>query len=978
MKIIKEISIFHYGDKLIDPNSRLGKYISKLNSLINNEQAFYQFISTQKFWDLPRASLWSFEEILNYIDDLLSKYSKNLSEKIISEKILPLLKFLYLIINNSITKDIFASFEHLQNIFFKVFDTEVKACIISIYMLFDYSKGLISYFTELFHACRSFVLMRNVLIHMIKNNYVINNDIIAELEEILNIIHKKWKQVLIDKNNRLSGDEKKVEEINPFQIFKEIIINHKDYKNKNDFLELKKEYEYYAESDIYERVQKIEKDKKENVSKYLIKDESIYIIIINNFFCILNDLAKINSDNLDFPKIKIISKYILSMVNICALNNQYFEEILVTEYYIESYLKDVLSILTSKCHIDIKCVFLNYCITFIISNPGYESILFQNGLFHSILSDLTHQNGNNLEILSIEDSNNQNFLKIVLTFLFSTTSFKDMPIHFLNNILEVPKDNIYPYRLDNVIYSLKKKKFFDENVINNFLLPRLIYELEHITIPDNEIKYSFIDNSEKRHNPTTYERIVLISKIFKILVKIAQKTTNINSLNNIDSILSEKIKNLLSNENIIKNPAYNSVILNSIYFLIKICNYFPSKIPNYITNGIFSLIFDYFTNYLPKENGVFYLIFLMLYTISIHNKGKDFLIEENRVINLTNALFSKIQNDEDFFYYDSSELNEIYVEELYSPYAALIRVEGLKDIVNNFYANLNNFMEKVKKDISQITIEYSDKMKPNLNLFKIEKKMKFILLFFISLTKEDIKYLEETCKLDIKSSIKIFFNFFNIPICLLCNTLVINHILLKAIAESDPEAFLNEFYENFINLIKITNSLNIHQIQKDKIICTYQRIIESSLKKLYFECKSKNFFKNYCSLFLKFITQRITERTNITSFFYPINNRALIIDSKLYIYILSNLVKPNLRTFLYDISNKFILERDLPHCNNNYNLSYINEDNYLDIKYTARFDRLFKVEILGESQFNNEILTHDLRIKLNIMDSFNFISIMGK
>ena len=39
---------------------------------------------------------------------------------------------------------------------------------------------------------------------------------------------------------------------------------------------------------------------------------------------------------------------------------------------------------------------------------------------------------------------------------------------------------------------------------------------------------------------------------------------------------------------------------------------------------------------------------------------KDFLIEENRVINLTNALFSKIQNDEDFFYYDSSELNEIF------------------------------------------------------------------------------------------------------------------------------------------------------------------------------------------------------------------------------------------------------------------------------------------------------------------------------
>ena len=40
--------------------------------------------------------------------------------------------------------------------------------------------------------------------------------------------------------------------------------------------------------------------------------------------------------------------------------------------------------------------------------------------------------------------------------------------------------------------------------------------------------------------------------------------------------------------------------------------------------------------------------------------------------------------------------------------------------------------------------------------------MKFILLFFISLTKEDIKYIEENCKIGIKPSIKLFFDFFNI------------------------------------------------------------------------------------------------------------------------------------------------------------------------------------------------------------------------
>lgn len=460
MKIIKEISIFHYSDKLIKPESPLGKFISKLNSLINNEEAFFQFISSLKFWDLPRTSLWSFEEVLNYIDDLLFKYSNNITDNIIKEKILPLLKFLYLLINYSSSKEIFASFDNLENIFLRVFDTEVKSYILSIYILFpEGSKSLIYYFKDFFYVCPIFINMRNILIHLINNNYVINNDIISEFEEILIIIHKKWKKTLAERNNRLTNDEKKIEEINPFPIFKEIIIKHKDYKNKNEFQELKKDYEYFAESDIYERYKKIEESNIENVTKYLIRDEALYITVVNNFFCILNDIIKINPQNLDYKQIKIISKYILSMLNICAANNQNYDDVVITEYYIESYLKDVLSILTSNIHIDIKCVFLYYCINFINSNPGYESILFQNGLFHSILSDLTHQNGNNLEILSIEDSNNQSFLNIVLTFLFSTTSFKDMPIHFLNNILEVPKNNVYPYRLDNVVYSLKKKKY---------------------------------------------------------------------------------------------------------------------------------------------------------------------------------------------------------------------------------------------------------------------------------------------------------------------------------------------------------------------------------------------------------------------------------------------------------------------------------------------------------------------------------------
>ena len=36
------------------------------------------------------------------------------------------------------------------------------------------------------------------------------------------------------------------------------------------------------------------------------------------------------------------------------------------------------------------------------------------------------------------------------------------------------------------------------------------------------------------------------------------------------------------------------------------------------------------------------------------------------------------------------------------------------------------------------------------------------------------------------------------------------------------------------------------------------------------------------------------------------------------------------------------------------------------------------MELLGDLPLNNEILTHDLRIRLNILDSFNFILIMEK
>ena len=117
-----------------------------------------------------------------------------------------------------------------------------------------------------------------------------------------------------------------------------------------------------------------------------------------------------------------------------------------------------------------------------VTFDGYDNILFQNGLFHSFLNDLTHQNGNDMEVLTEKDSNNQEFLNIVLNFVFNFSIFKEIPLNFLSKILEIPKNNIYPYRIDNVIFSLKKKKVFDENIINQLIIPRLIYEIENLTV----------------------------------------------------------------------------------------------------------------------------------------------------------------------------------------------------------------------------------------------------------------------------------------------------------------------------------------------------------------------------------------------------------------------------------------------------------------------------------------------------------------
>ena len=76
---------------------------------------------------------------------------------------------------------------------------------------------------------------------------------------------------------------KKIQEKNPFVIFKEIIYNNKDYQNRNDFLEIKNIYEYFAYNEqIFD-----------TSNNNLLEQEGEYIVSVNNFFCVLNFLCMI-------------------------------------------------------------------------------------------------------------------------------------------------------------------------------------------------------------------------------------------------------------------------------------------------------------------------------------------------------------------------------------------------------------------------------------------------------------------------------------------------------------------------------------------------------------------------------------------------------------------------------------------------------------------------------------------------------------
>ena len=704
MRIIKEIPTFYRSAKYIDPGTKLGIFLSELTKRINKEQEFINFISSIEFWDFSKASLWAFEDILNYIDELLKKYSNSNNNEINKNILLPLLKFLYILIKNSYNRDIFASFDNMQIIYLTTFDIKIKNIIIEIHLLFiDIKKCFVHLFQLFYHTFTVFINLKNTFIDLINNNFTINSNIINILEENLNIIVKNWSNTLKQKKRRLPPEEQKnVVEVSPFNLFREIIHNKKNYKNIENFRDKnQKDYIYFTQGYItkHEIGQQIRD--KESVMKYLIKNEIKYIVIVNCFLGLVNEIVECSYDNKNNNKIIALAKHILYGINLYIKDSQqnYDDEIVVSECYIETYYNDVLKMVTSpKISIDLKSVFLKAGVTFMVTFDGYDNILFQNGLFHSFLNDLTHQNGNDMEVLTLKDSNNQEFLNIILNFVFNFSIFKEIPLNFLSKILEIPKNNIYPYRIDNVIFSLKKKKVFDENIINQLIVPRLIYELEHITIPCSELKYLFSD-SNNTHNITINDKNNLIDRLYKILLKILQNSTNLNSYGNFDQDLFNTFTKLMGDESILKNEEYIPSIINSIYFFIKICNSFPSKIPNYINNKAFDMMIDYFSKYFPKYDGAMHIVFLMLYTICIHNDGKQYIknnIEKIKI--LFENVFNKLKNEEKYFYYNLFILRDLNKYELYSPFHALIHMEGVTELIQIIFESFKDFINKVKTE----------------------------------------------------------------------------------------------------------------------------------------------------------------------------------------------------------------------------------------------------------------------------------------
>ena len=988
MRIVKQIQSIYLSSIYIEPESKLGIFLSELKSRIKKETDFINYISSIKFWDFNKVSLWSFEEVLNYIDEILEKYSIAENEEINNNILLPLIKFILLLIKNCYNKEIFASFDNLQKIYLTCLNIEIKILIIEINLLLVESKHSLIIINKLFYRTLSFMVnFEIILMDFVHNNFTLNQGIINILEQIMNNLYRKWTNLLKRGRPKLTEEENKlINDVVPFNIFHEIIFNKKNYKNPENFKgKIFDEYSYFrigyeARTPIYEKNLEFEKK-----IKYLLKDEINYIISMNNFFFIVNEIVQI-SINPEENKDKIISitKFILLGLNLYMKNNlSNFDDDninIISENYIQNYYHNILTIVTSpNFSLKLKSTFLKSGIYFMVVYDGYDNILFENGLFHSFLNDLTHQNENEMEVLTEKEGNDQEFLNVILKFVFNFKIFKEIPQNFFVKILEQPKDKIYPYLINNVVFALKKRKIFDENLVKNIIMPRLIYELENIEIPSDELKYNF--NTEEKI--TINQRNLLIDRLFLVLIKIFKKSTNSSLFGNFELNLVEtfkKIFDIKNNKNLLTNIDFLPSIINLIYFYIKICNCFPSKIPTFINNDIFNLSIEFFSNYFPKCDGGMNLVFFMLYIICIHNDGKEYIknnLEKIKI--LFENIFEKLNKNENYFFYNLFVLKDINKYELFSPCSAFIHLEGISEIIKIIFSELKKFMENMHKELTEIKIEKSTNIKLSQNLFFIETKRTFIDEFFLTFNEKTFEsFKKNNIDVDIVSIFKLYLDILINPITLYSfrsNFIVLKWVIL--LAKNYPEFTMNKIYDKYNEILN--NNFDLEKIQIYKMISSLQKIIETIFTSLYQKSEDINFLNiadKYSFLYAKFITKYISLNSKLSFYINTLDDRQLLLNSKYCIKLLSKDKDPQFRDMLVKISYK-ILSKLLPRMTNP-NLLIIDEDNYLNVKCPIELNQNTYLEILSGSFFVAELFKQENKIFNSLLASVDFFCVLGK
>ena len=230
MRIIKEIPSIYLSSKYIEPTTKLGIFLSSLQSRLNKEKDFISFISAIKFWDFNKISLWAFEDVLNYIDTIFQKYSSTNNDEINKNILIPLLKFVLLLIQNCYNKEIFSSFDHLEKIYLSNYDIKIKTLIIEINIIFIDNKRCLVHVNKIFYKTLSLLCnLKPILMDLINNNFILNQSIINILEELLTNIYNKWSNNLKKRKQRLNQEDQKLfYDITPFNLFKEIIHNKKN------------------------------------------------------------------------------------------------------------------------------------------------------------------------------------------------------------------------------------------------------------------------------------------------------------------------------------------------------------------------------------------------------------------------------------------------------------------------------------------------------------------------------------------------------------------------------------------------------------------------------------------------------------------------------------------------------------------------------------------------------------------------------